>query len=671
MELGELADLDAVVAHTLARLRPPPRLSLSAWADDHFRLSAESAAEPGRWKTLSYQRGIMDAITDPDVERVTIQKSARVGGTKMANAAIAFHMQHDPCPILVVQPTIDNAKIYSKEEIAPMLRDVEVLHGLVSDSDGGKSSANTVAHKTFPGGVLQMIGANSGRGFRMVSRRIVIFDEVDAYPPSAGNEGDPVKLGEKRSEYYWNRKLIAISTPLIAGASRIEELFSAGDRRRYYVPCPHCGHMDYLRFSAHGGEDAARGGHVMKWPKDKPSEAYFQCHACGASIEEHHKYEMLERGEWRPEPGHVGQAGHVSFHVWSAYSTSPNATWAKIVERFLEAKGDPEKLRTFVNTELGETWKERGEAPDWQRLYERREKYKIGSVPHGVLVLTEGVDVQKDRLVYEIVGWAPNKESWSVEAGEIYGDTALEAGEPHSPWTELERHLARSFDADDGRQLSIAQQAVDAGYNTQVVYAYARRHRAGQRVIATKGVSGPRPLFSQPSKVEVTTGGRRMQRGGRVWPVGADTAKAELYGWLGLPRGTGDPPAGYCHFPEYGEEFFRQLTAEHLVTVVNKKTRRATRAWHVLPNRENHFLDARILARVGAARLGIDKMSPAARARTVAPTARPAIEQAKKHDQDAQPTQTSAQAPRRAGGWLGGGPRGGRPRGGGWLGRRR
>lgn len=638
------------LAGTAAALRPPPKLTLSEWADRHFRLSAESAAEPGRWRTLPYQRGVLDAITDPAVERVSVMKSARVGFTKCINAAIAYHMHHDPCPILVVQPTVEDAEGYSKEEIAPMLRDVEALAGLVSDA-GPKTSAQTILHKAFPGGVLSMVGANSGRGFRRVSRRVVIFDEVDGYPPSAGGEGDPIKLGERRAEYYWNRKIIAGSTPLVAGASRIEELFQAGDRRRYYVPCPHCGHMDFLRFSmrASSEDDARTGGHVMRWPEGMPEEACFACGQCGCAIEETHKRAMIEAGEWRAE----GEfAGHASFHIWAAYSLSPNATWAQLAAEFLEAKRRPETLRTFVNTVLGETWKERGEAPDWELLYQRREPYAIGSVPAGVAIVTAGVDVQKDRLVYEVVGWAADKESFSVEAGALWGDTALEA-----TWTQLDELLARAFPGADGSEHRIAMLAVDSGYNTQVVYAWARQHSMS-RVIAVKGIAAARALVGTPSPVDVTVRGRRMQRGYKVWPIGVDLAKAELYGWLRLRRGDGDPPPGYCHFPEYDEGYFQQLTAEHLVTVVNRRTNRAKHEWQVLPNRENHYLDARIYARAAANVLGIDRL--AGQARAAAPV-------------NAQPAPTAAAAPApppraaapdRPSIW---GPR----RGSSWLGRRR
>lgn len=622
-------------------LKPPPRLSLSEWADRHYYLSAESSAEAGRWQTLPYQRGVMDAITDPAVVRVTWKKSARVGATKIMNATIGYYMEHDPCPIMVVQPTVEDAQGYSKEEIAPMLRDCEVLAGLAT-SAVSKVARETVLHKVFPGGSLSMVGANSARGFRRVSRRVVIFDEVDGYPPSAGTEGDQIALGIRRTEYYWNRKIIAASTPSIAGISRIEEMFESGDRRRYYVPCPQCGHMDVLTFR----EEAERG-HFMRWPEGKPEEAYFVCRAGGCVIEDKDKHAMIAAGEWRAEGDF---AGHASFHIWAAYSLSPNATWGQIAAEFVEAKRRGRAaLQTFVNTVLGETWQDRGDAPDWERLFLRREPYPIGTVPAGVRFLTAGVDVQKDRFVFEVVGWSTSKESWSIDASEIHGDTGDDA-----TWAKLDELLGRSFIGSEDQTFSIAMMAVDSGYNTQQVYNWARRHPMS-RVVACKGMVTTRTLIGTPSPVDVTVRGRRLTRGYKVWPVGSGIAKSELYGWLRLPMPTGDGPApmGFCHFPEHDEEYFRQLTGEHLVTI-QKRGGFTALEWQILPGRQNHMLDARVLARAAAAVLGLDRVGAAP---PKAPRPAPKVE-----TEPARPLDPAPKARRpRVGGWLGGG----RP--GGWL----
>jgi phage terminase large subunit GpA-like protein len=589
------ANTRAVIADVMGTWKPPPKLTLSQWADEYFRLSAESAAEPGRWRTLPYQRGIMDAVTDPTVTYISVMKSARVGYTLMASAAIAYHMHQAPTSIMVVQPTVEDAKGFSKETIAPMLRDVPALAGLtISDDLDGPKDASTILAKRFPGGVLSMVGANSGTGFRRVSRKIVIFDEVDGYPASAGSDGDPIKLGIKRSEYYWDRKIIAGSTPLVAGRSRIETLFEAGDQRRFFVPCPQCGHMDQLVFS-----ERDSGGHFLEWPEDHPERAHMVCSQNGCVIEHHQKTEMISAGAWRAAKPFTG---HASFHISALYSYSPNSTWADIAAEFLEAKRAPETLRVFVNTVLGEVWRERGDAPDWERLYSRRESYEIGTVPPAVGLLTAGMDVQKDRVVWEVVGWGPGKESWSIDSGIIPMDTSNEA-----EWTRVDELLNRAYLTSLGTMMTVRVLAVDSGYNTQAVYNYARRHVG--RVIAVKGMRTAKTLLGSPSPVDVTWRGKRIARGCKVWPVGVDIAKTELYGWLRLPipEEGGLYSGGFCHFPEHGPDFFKQLTSEQLVTVKTKQGYTATE-WQVIPGRENHVLDARVYARAAAQQAGLDRL---------------------------------------------------------------
>lgn len=626
-------------------LKPPPRLDLSDWAEAHYYLSPESSAEPGRWRTIPYQRGMMNAITDPSVERVTVMKSARVGWTKMCNITIGYYMHGDPCPIMNVQPTVQLAATYSKEEVAPMLRDCPVFADIVTSSSAKKTS-NTILAKSFKGGVLQLVGANSGAGFRAVSRKVVIFDEVDGYAASAGSDGDQIKLGIRRTEYYGDRKILAGSTPLIAGASRIEPMFEAGDQRRYHVPCPHCGHVDVLTFR----EESERG-HWMAWDKGKPETAHFVCRKSGCIIEHSEKFRMLERGEWIADAEFLK---HASFHIWAAYSMSPNATWANIAEEFLDSKDNPVELQTFVNTVLGETWQERGEAPDWERLQLRAEDYHIGTVPAGVHFLTAGVDVQHDRLEYEVVGWSLSKESWSVDSGILWGNTAGD-----EVWKQLDELLGRTFPGEDGQEFTIARMAVDAGYNTQQVYSWCRRYPMS-RVIAVMGFAKRRVLIGTPSAVEVKANGRRMRRAYRMWPVGVDVAKAEFYGWLKLPipdmELDEEHSPGYCHFPKYDREYFRQITAEQLMTV-RKRDGFSVHEWQQIPGRENHRLDCRVYARAAASAEGLDRVvqpTPDTQAKPQAPH-KQAVEQ-----------QDTPRRERRKGSFLSGG------RGkGGWLGKSR
>lgn len=588
-----LTDLEARVR---AQWRPPRRLALSAWADEKFVLPAGDA-NAGRWRTLPYQRGILDAISDPGIERVTVMKSKRVGYTKAFCAAIGYFIEHDPCPIMVVQPTIDDAKKHSKEDVAPMLRDVPALRGLVAEAKS-RDSDNTILDKLFRGGSLSLVGANSPRGFRRTSRRVVIFDEVDGYPASAGAEGDQIELGIGRTEYYWNRKILAGSTPTIAGHSRIERLFEEGDQRRYYVPCPECGEYQVLRFPN------------LKWPEGRPEDAYFVCVVNGCLIEHRHKRAMIEVGQWRAEaPEHfTAHHRHASFHVWAAYSYSPNATWGQLAAEFVKAtRGGALTLKTFVNTVLGETWQDRGEAPEWEPLMRRREIYRIGTVPAAALLLTAGVDVQKDRLVYEIVGWGRGKTSWSIDYGVLPGDTAdLERG----AWPQLDALLARMFPHQLGTVLPIRLLAVDSGYNTQQVYAWARQYPMA-RVIAVKGQQAGNVLIGAPSPVEVSHRGRKLKRGYKVWPVCGHIAKSELYAWLRLETptdGSAPPPPGFCHFPEYGEDYFRQLTAEQLLPV-RARGGFLRLEWSLIPGRENHVLDARVYARAAAAVAGLDRFT--------------------------------------------------------------
>lgn len=603
-----MASAEKVLEDIREAWRPPPKLTLSQWADRHAVLSAESSAETGRWRTIPYQRGIMDAITDRHVEAVTVMKSARVGWTKIINHAVGYHAHYDPCPIMIVQPTIGDAEGYSKDEIAPMIRDTPVLDALFPEG-GRRESGNTILHKQFPGGQLRLVGADSPRGFRRVSIRFLAFDEVDGYAATAGEEGDQIKLGIVRTEYFWNRKILAGSTPTLDATSRIQRRFLAGDQRHYHVPCPECRQPQVLKWEN------------LRWEKGRPETAAFACIHCGVLIEYRWQRWMVEEADRLALAGDRtmgwvatnpdAEPRHASFHIWAAYSYSPNATWENLAREWLASHKNIEERKTFQNTVLGLTYKGEGDAPDWQRLFERRSPAAPGRIPRGGILLTAGVDVQKDRLEVEVVAWGRRLRSWSVDYRVIPGDTSQLDG-PESPWPRLAEMLAETFPHEGGGPgAQLAMMAIDSGYNTNTVYQFVGR-QAASRVIAVDGRESLSMIVGQPKAVEIKVSGKRKGRSVKLWPVGTSKVKQELYGWLKQVKGEAqteaDEPFGYCTFPQYGEEYFRQLTAEEIVPRLVRGFRRYQ--WEKVYNR-NEALDCRVYARAAAHLQGVDRWDEA------------------------------------------------------------
>ena len=553
-----------------AAFKPPKKLTLSEWADEYAYLSAESSAEGGRWHTLPYQKGIMDAITDPSIEQVTVMKSARVGYSKILNHIIAYHIHQDPCGIMVVQPTIEDASGYSKEEIAPMIRDTKVLTNLVSDAKT-RDSNNTILQKQFPGGVLSLVGANSARGFRRVSRRIVLFDETDGYPASAGTEGDQIKLGIARTQYFWNRKIVAGSTPTIKDFSRIERLFEQSDQRRYYVPCPDCGHMQYLRWPN------------MRWEGSDTDNVSYACEECGVLIPHNKKRWMVERGEWRATQ--PGNGRHVGFHIWAAYSYSPNAEWSNLAEEFELSKHDPEQLKTWINTTLGETWEdEYASKVGADALMERaaEAKYEVTVPPEEALVLCMGCDVQDYRLSMSVFGFGRNEEMFLVDRKVIYGSPARA-----DLWKQMDEVLMGKYVSQDGFEMKIESAAIDTGgHYTQETYQYVRE-RSQLGLIGIKGIGQKgKPPLGKPTTQDITFSGKALRRGVKLFPVGVDVIKTTLHNKLK----NAEKGEGYIHFyPTITHDYFEELTAER--QVLRYKHGYQERVWMKKSNARNEALD--------------------------------------------------------------------------------
>lgn len=485
--------------------------------------------------------------------------SAQVGKTEILNNVVGFYIAQDPSPILVVQPTLDMAQTWSKDRLAPMLRDTPALQGLVKDARA-RDSGNTTLHKLFPGGHITACGANSPSSLASRPIRVVLCDEVDRYPVSAGSEGDPVSLARKRSATFWNRKIAMFSTPTNKGNSRIETAFEESDKRSFYLSCSHCGHEQTLKW-----------GNV-RWDEGKPESAHYVCEDCGAVWDDADRIRAIRAGKWVAEEPGKRVAG---FRLSGLYS--PWTPLESAVRDFLEAKKQPATLRVFVNTFLGEVWEEQGESVDDYQVAERREEFGE-TLEKSILLLTAGVDVQDDRLEVEIVGWGKDEESWSLDYRTLYGD-------PSSPavWQDLDNILGQQFEREDGKILTIRSACIDSGgHHTNSVYTYVRP-REGKRIFAIKGVGGTgKPIVGRPSTNNI---GKI-----RLFPVGVDTAKELLFSRLRIT----EPGPGYCHFPmSRTDEYFRQLTAEKQVTRYHKGFARRE---FVKTRPRNEALDVRVYA---------------------------------------------------------------------------
>jgi phage terminase large subunit GpA-like protein len=535
------------IAGTVA---PPPVLTVSQWADLYRRLSAESAAEPGQWDTdrAPYQRGIMDAVNDPACEDVVIMSSAQVGKTELILNIIGYYIAHDPAPMLVVQPTIEMGQTFSKDRLAPMIRDTPALSDKVRDVKS-RTSGNTILHKAFPGGRVTIAGANSAASLASRPVRIVLMDEVDRYPPSAGSEGNPIKLAEKRTTAFWNRKKIKVSTPVLEATSQIYKEWLSGTMEEWNVACPICGKYQ-----------------PYEWGRIRFSDATMKCKHC----EEH-----IGEARWKQSPGkyvaeHPERHKKRSFHLNEL--ASPWKHWPDIIEEWKEANreykeyGDTTKLQTFINTTLGEPWKEPGKSADSDDILARREEYGA-EIPDGVLVLTAAADVQDDRLEAEVVGWGQGYESWGIVYTKLYGDPR-----EHEVWDRLEAFLGREMYFRSGAGLLIARTCLDTGYLATQCYKWiGEMEKKGGRVCGVKGMGGEGiPLihgFSRKNIYSVP-----------LFTLGVDSGKDLVMARLNVK----EPGPNYCHFPigrerGYDEAYVKGLNSEQ--KVVKMKDGRATYKW--------------------------------------------------------------------------------------------
>jgi phage terminase large subunit GpA-like protein len=518
----------------------------------------------------------MDACSDPTISEVVVMAGAQLGKTEAILNIIGYHIAHDPCPILVLQPTLEMAQAFSKDRVAAgLIRSTPCLKGKVKDPRA-RDSGNTTLHKVFPGGAITLVGANSPSGLASRPIRLVLCDEIDRYPSSAGSEGDPIQLARKRSATFWNRKIVTVSTPTNKGSSRIEDAFELSDQRHYHVPCKHCEEYQVLKWSN------------VKWEEAQPDTARYMCEHCGTLWSESDRTWAIRNGEWIAEKPFTGVAGFAINGLYSPWTPLSDG-----VKDFLNVKKNPEQLRVWINTYLGETWEDQGERVDDWALAERREPME--KIPDDVLVLVAGVDVQDNRLEMSVIGLGRDDESYVISHETMYGD-------PSTPqlWTALDSKIFRQYETESGRQIAIRSTCIDSGgHFTNSVYSYCKKH-TGRRVFAIKGVGGEgKPIAGRPSKNNI---GKCP-----LFPVGVDTVKDLLFARMRIE----EPGAGYIHFSdELPDEYFKQLTAEKIVTRFYKGFKRRE---FVKTRPRNEALDCFVYALAAYAIVGINVNSLADR----------------------------------------------------------
>ena len=607
-DLPATLDAKALVDRIFAEfLAPPPLLTVTEWANRNRILSGKDSAEPGTYRVerTPYAREPMDCLsaTSP-VEEVVLMWGAQTSKTTIGGNWVGYCIDINPGPMMIVQPTKDMARRYSRQRLAPMLEESPRLRGKVSENKS-RDSANTMLLKDFPGGFAAIAGANSAADLRSMPVRDLFLDEIDGYPPDVDGEGDPCQLAEARQSTFARRKRLKTSTPTNKDFSRIETAYLATDRCTFHVACPHCAEYQPLEW---GAEQL----HGIKWRKAEDgtpdlASVHYLCKHCGAQIPEHHKPQMLAGGKWvAAAPG--AAAGRVrGFQLSSLYSPLGWLSWSEIVTEWHAAigavrNGDDSLLRVFVNTRLAETYEVRGDYVATHELQKRAEDWPLRTCPWGVLLTLEGCDVQGDRIEAYRWGYGRANERWLVDHAIFYGDPSVPEQQPGSPWALLTewRHTPLRHAA--GTDMRARACAVDSGgHHAQQVYLYARRWSA-EHVIAVKGSSqSARPILGKPTDIDINHRGQRL-KGARLWSVGTDTAKAVIYGLLRNHA----PGPGFVHTSKATPSYvYEQLTAERLVPKYFKGRPRLE--WVKPASKRNEALDCAVYAEAAAHYVGVPR----------------------------------------------------------------
>lgn len=537
---------DTALSAFIDGITPPPRFSVMEWADERRILPSKGSAEPGRWRTsrTPYLAPIMDCL-DPyhPAKRIVFMKSSQVGGTEVGNNWVGWFIDTQRSSMMVVQPTLDMAEKWSKQRLAPMIEATPSLSDKVKPARS-RDSGNTTLMKEWPGGLLVVSGANSAASLASMPIGNLLLDEIDRYPFELEGEGDPIKIAEARTTTYRRAKIMLISSPTIESLSRINKEFNASKRHFLHVPCPHCNELQELKFEN------------LRWPEGKPEETLYYCEHCGTGIDHSHKTWMLENSQYVSNDPDNDAWG---FHISGLLAPSGlGLTWAEIATEYDEVKNDPTRLKVFKNTRLGICEKDPIEKVDYAELMSRAEDYPLRVLPDGCLLVTIGIDVQKDRFAVLALGFGRGGKRWYLDWNEIEGD-------PLKPetWAPLTQYLATPFTNNDGVPIYPRSIAIDSGNWQNEVLNYVR-NRPVKGMFAVKGASRPgKPIIGKPSKVDLKRNGQIVKYGAEQWQVGHDTAKFDLFSRLQSDRTASGHDDMLIHFSkELPEHFYTQLTAE-------------------------------------------------------------------------------------------------------------
>lgn len=552
------------ISKALEILKPPELLTVTQWAEKYRILDEKTSAEPGQFKAsrTPYVKGIMDAFNDPDIEEIIFCKPTQVGGTECLNNIVAYIIAQDPSSTLIVYPTLELAESISKNRIQPMIELCEKTKERYTPDE------SKMLELQFDGMYLVLAGANSPASLASRPIRYLLMDEVDKFPTFAGKEADPRSLARERTKTFaHNKKIFQTSTPTRKIGPIWQAWINADDQREYYVPCPHCGHYQTFRFKQ------------IKWPKEStPDEAkvtaYYECESCKGMINDSNKLEMLRAGEWRS----IIKKGtrKTAFHLNAIYS--PWLRFGDMAYEFLKSKDFPELLMNFINSWLAEPWENTEVKMDSDKVLERQSEYEEGVVPYGTLLLTGGVDVQKDHFYWVIRAWGTSVTSWNIAHG--IADT----------WDEVEYIMNLQYKDLNGTAYQVNLSGVDSGDRTDEVYDFCVLNQ--EWAVPVKGSSKPllaRYTMSTIDKVDSKAYGMRL------YIVDGGQYKDMIAGRIRRPNG----PGSWMVFKGCDREYADQICSEE--KVIEKKGGREVEVWRTKGSHTaNHFLDAEVYAGLAA-----------------------------------------------------------------------